>query len=160
MLTLSAPVNYFGLFWLAGDPSNRLDFYLGATLVASFTTNTALGVLTPGYYGNPNNSEDPTEAFAYLNFFGTGGTTFDRVVYTVTNACCGFESDNHAVAVSAAPTAGLLIIGTLAGPAVVPALPVGGLIALAIMMGVLGVWSLRFRPIPFAHGWKVGGRVR
>jgi hypothetical protein len=157
-LTLSGPVNHFGLFWSAGDAANRLDFYLGATLVGTFTTSTALGVLPPAYNGNPNNGGDPTEAFAYLNFFGTGGTTFDRVVFTVTDPCCGFESDNHAITPSATPTGGLLI-SAVQSPAVVPVLPVSVLIALAIAIGLLGVWSLRFRPASLsrADGNSRGG---
>lgn len=101
-LTLSAPVNYFGMFWSAGDDSNLVQFYLGATQVASYTLATAMGSLPASYYGNPNDrTEDPTEPFAFLNFYGTSGTTFDRIVLSVTRTGAGFESDNHAIAMDA-----------------------------------------------------------
>jgi hypothetical protein len=113
-LQLNSAVNYIGIYWSAGDASNRLDFYSGSTLVGSFTTSTALGVLGAAYLGNPaNGGSDGTEAFAYLNFFGTDGTTLDRIVFTVTNATGGFESDNHAIAVNAAPRGSVLLSGSL-----------------------------------------------
>ena len=145
-LQLSGAVNYFGMHWLAGDPSNQVDFYLGNTLVASFTTATALGVLPNTYLGNPNGGTDAGEAFAYLNFFGTGGTTFDRIVFTVTNNVGGFESDNHSIAVNASPSGGLLITGTLPPTSTAqgaPALSEWMVFALALLLGVSGVLLLR-----------------
>ncbi len=108
-LTLSGSVNYFGMWWSAGDSGNRLDFYLGANLVASYSTATAFGILPGTYYGNPNGGGDSGEPFAYLNFFGTSGTTFDSIHLVETSTCCQFESDNHSVAVGATPGNGLAL---------------------------------------------------
>lgn len=146
-LTLSRPVNYFGTYWLAGDPYNQFDFYLGGTLVGSFSSVSALGVLPSTYLGNPNGGSDPGEAFAYLNFYGMGGTTFDRIVFTVTNDTAVFESDNHAIAVNATPAGGLLISGTLppAPAAGAPALSVSAEIALALLLAAGGGLLLRNR---------------
>ena len=106
-LTLSAPVNYFGMYWSAGDCCNLLTFYNGGSQVASYTTATALGLLPAAYKGNPSNGgADGSEPFAYLNFFGTDGTTFDKIVFSVTQYGYGFESDNHAIKQNADPLTG------------------------------------------------------
>jgi len=140
-LTLSSPVNYIGFWWSAGDPSNRLDFYLGGTLIGSFSTAVAMGALPVTYYGNPNNGGFPGQPFAYLNFFGTGGTTFDKVVFSVVNdPVAGFETDNHSIAVNAVPNGGLLI-GTIATTAV-PSLSVWAGLALAALLLAAGTLSL------------------
>lgn len=105
-LTLSESVNYFGMWWAAGDGSNLLEFYLGDTKVAQYLTATAMGALPGSYYGNPNTGENGAEPYAYLDFYGTDGTVFDKIVFTTTSSCCGFESDNHAVVKSAVPGGG------------------------------------------------------
>lgn len=152
-LTLSGPVNYIGFWWSAGDPSNHLDFYLGSTLIGSFSSAAAMGALPTTYYGNPNNSAFSGQPFAYLNFFGTGGTTFDKVVFSVVNdPVAGFETDNHSIAVNASPNGGLLIATLATTPttpttpatpvAMVPTLSTWAWIVLAILMGTSGAWLL------------------
>lgn len=49
-LTLSQAVNYFGMYWSAGDASNMLTFYLGNTQVASYTTAATMGLFSSAYY--------------------------------------------------------------------------------------------------------------
>ena len=53
------------------------------------------------YKGNPtqNPKQNTGEYYAYLNFFATDSTTFNKVVFTNATST-GFESDNHAVATS------------------------------------------------------------
>jgi hypothetical protein len=143
-ITLSSPVNYFGMFWTAGDNGNKLDFYLGTALVASFTTSTAVSVLGSGYLGNPNNSMDGAEKFAYLNFFGTNGTTFNKIVLTSTIGGNGFESDNHAFAVSATPSGSVTITSDpTPTPSAVPALSPWAMAVLALLMVAMALAMFR-----------------
>lgn len=100
-LILNGPQAYFGFWWSAADPYNEVEFRSGGQLVASFNPGTALGELTdPGYYGNPNSAflhQDGWEKFAYLNFYGTGGTTFDEIVFRNPGTASDFEADNFSV---------------------------------------------------------------
>jgi hypothetical protein len=101
-LKLNSPIAYFGIWWSGGDPTNVLDFYIGSTLVAEFTTTYLFSQLPDPYRGNPTPEFEGLnlgEAFAYLNFFGQPGTTWDRIVIT-NDSRNGFESDNHALRVS------------------------------------------------------------
>lgn len=97
-LNLSVAQAYFGFWWSAGDKQNQLAFYSGNTLINSFTTNSSFFTnLTSGYYGNPNRpsgSNNSGEPYAFINFFGTGGTKFDRIEF-LNSTSTGFESDNH-----------------------------------------------------------------
>lgn len=144
-LRLSSPVNYFGSYWLAGNPYGQFDFYLGETLVGTFSSASALKVLPSTYLGNPNGGSDPGEPFAYLNFFGTGRTTFDRIVLTVTSNTAVFRTDNHAIAVNATPAGGLLISDnvTPAPVAGAPVLSVAAEIALVLLLAAGGGLLLR-----------------
>ena len=102
-LTLNTPSAYFGLWWSAGDPANKLSFYNGATLVASFTTASLVNVLPASYKGNPTPAflgKDAGEKFAFFNVYGEAGATWDSIVFTNTGAS-GFESDNHTTRVDA-----------------------------------------------------------
>jgi hypothetical protein len=100
---LGGPQAYFGFWWSAADPANVIDFYLGSTLLGSFDPGSALGALTdPAYFGNPNGGGNSGEKYAYLNFVGTAGTTFDRVVFH-NNVFSGFESDNHSIRATQIP---------------------------------------------------------
>jgi hypothetical protein len=144
-LTLSSPVNYIGFWWSAGDSSNRVDFYLGGALIGSFSTATAMSALPSTYYGNPNNGAFTSQPFAYLNFSGTGGTTFDKVVFSVvSDPVAGFETDNHSIAVNATATGGLPI-GTIptVTPASVPALSSWGAAGLAALLAAAAFVLLR-----------------
>lgn len=107
-LTLSAAVNYFGMWWAAGDAGNLLEFYLGGSKVASYSTATAFAALPNEFLGNPyHNPEVNTgEYYAYLNFHGTDGLTFDKIVFSNSGGS-GFESDNHAIAKVTKPGDGI-----------------------------------------------------
>lgn len=101
---------YFGMYWSAGDAQNQLDFYYNDTLVRQFNTSDVISFLdTQGnrdaYYGNPDNGQDSWEPFAYLNFFGTDGTVFNKIVFRNTLGT-GFESDNHSVRTEESPICG------------------------------------------------------
>lgn len=125
-LSLSAPVNYFGLWLSALDAGNDLSFYNNNTLVETFTPADFINMVgacpssANAYCGNPSNGLDPTEQFAYLNFYdATGG--FNKIVFNQSNATgAQFESDNQAVASLDAPPgtsvvpepASLLLLGS------------------------------------------------
>lgn len=102
-LTLNTPSSYFGLWWSAGDPANRLTFYNGASLVADFTTATLVNVLPNSYKGNPTTpflDQNPGEKYAFFNIYGQDGATWDKIIFGNANPS-GFESDNHTTRVEA-----------------------------------------------------------
>jgi hypothetical protein len=77
-----------------------LEFYSGGLQVATFDVNTVTKYLSSAYLGNPDigpfQGQDASEYFVYLNFTGTDGTTFDKIVFNNATSS-GFESDNHSV---------------------------------------------------------------
>ncbi|APW60914.1 PEP-CTERM sorting domain-containing protein [Paludisphaera borealis] len=100
VLSLNGPADYFGLWWSAVDSQNKLQLYsggVGGTLLGTYTS-ADLPAFSAGYFGNPNPPADRNtgEPYAYVNFFGTAGTTFDTIVFSNSNAT-GFESDNHSI---------------------------------------------------------------
>jgi hypothetical protein len=128
-LTFNSPQAYFGLWWSAGDGANRLELRSGGNVVAAYMTADLFASLGPAYFGNPNPSfqgQNDSEAYAYLNFYGTDGTTFDSVVLGGST----FESDNH----SASPTEQILSTPEPAS--------VSGLLALGMFLGVT-TWQKR-----------------
>ncbi|MCX6847805.1 MAG: hypothetical protein NTY98_02695 [Verrucomicrobia bacterium] len=100
-LSLDKSSSYFGMWWSAGDPSNKLEFYNGSKLVGAFTTASLMGQLPDTYFGNPKDrSLDRYEAFGFINFFGDPNTTWNKIVLSNNNSS-GFESDNYTTRVSA-----------------------------------------------------------
>jgi hypothetical protein len=102
-LSLSAQVNYFGLWFSALDAGNSLSFYDGSTLVDTFNASSyasLVGNCPNAYCGNPNATfmgDDSGQQYAYLNFLDTTGT-FNTIVFTESPAVGQFESDNQAIA--------------------------------------------------------------
>lgn len=107
-IDLTEPAKYLGMWWSAGSPSNVVELYSGDERVALMSTSTLMTLLETGsassvggtsvntndYYGNPrNNTLAAEEPFLYLNLYGTGGASFDRIVLSGG----GFEFDNIAV---------------------------------------------------------------
>lgn len=135
-LTLPGDQAYFGFWYSAGDNQNEIDLYENNTLEYSLNTSDLInfinGQMNAGaYYGNPNNGQDPEEPFAYVNFFGTNGTVFNKIVFNNASLGTGFESDNHSIsAMQTTPT------GT-------PITPEPGSVALLVGMGVSGAAFLR-----------------
>lgn len=96
-LTLNSQSAYFGFWWSAGDATNVISFYKGGDLVAKYTTETLLDVLAgqPAYKGNPiDRSVNASQSYAFINFLGLDGTTWDKIVLTNLGES-GFESDNY-----------------------------------------------------------------
>jgi hypothetical protein len=126
-LTLNTPQDYFGMYWPAGDDENVLEFFDGAAMIASYNVGSIIPHLSPAYFGNPNNGEDPTEPFVYLDFTTTGSTQITSVDF-MNGLGTGFEIDNISVlgtpitppghAIPDATNAALLLlitVGTLFG---------------------------------------------
>lgn len=153
-LTLNTPSAYFGLWWSAGDATNRLTFYNGADVVADFTTATLLSVLPDTYKGMPSGAfagQNMGEKYAFLNIYADAGTTWDRIVFA-NSAGSGFESDNHTTRINpwgtapgeVGPEPGIPVMrveGTTVGP-VVTAVPetstwVMGFIALGVVVFII-----------------------
>jgi hypothetical protein len=109
LLTLNGPQAYFGIWVSAADQFNQISFYSGSQLVAAYNAPAGLADIAKfadasQYFGNPNNGEDPSEPFGYLNFTGLNGTTFTSVVLANSGTpATGFESDNWSVS-SVAPS--------------------------------------------------------
>jgi len=101
-LTLDTPSAYFGLWWSAGDVTNRLAFYNGVTLVADFTTEALVNALPDSYRGNPTGAfagQNTGEKYAFFNVYAQNGVSWDKIVFT-NNGSSGFESDNHTTRVT------------------------------------------------------------
>ncbi len=119
-LALNAPASYFGLWVSAIDMNNSMQFFSGVTLVGTFDANTSPFNSLPNTYSGVNNNN--IDKFVYVNFTGTSGTTFDKIVFNNAILGSGFESDNWSVrsspttnAVPEPTTMTLGLIGTLMG---------------------------------------------
>ena len=101
-LDAGSPQAYIG-FWLSAlDANNSIELYLGSTLVKSYDAAAVSGFVgsNSAYKGNPNANflgQDATQPFAYLNFVGTAGTTFDTVKFKNPTTNTGLEIDNISI---------------------------------------------------------------
>jgi hypothetical protein len=104
-IELGGPHSYFGFYWTAGDDLNQVEFYRAGALLASYRVADFADFVfaNPQYFDNPNTGQFVGQPWAYLNFYGTSGTTFDRITLRVLAPGVGFESDNHSTL--AAPVA-------------------------------------------------------
>lgn len=102
-LMFANPVSYVGFWWSAADPHNVFTLYSGNTAVLRMTNQTLLTALgscggSNPYCGNPNTGQDPSELFAYVNIWATGGSTFTSARFQQVDDLGGFEFDNLATA--------------------------------------------------------------
>lgn len=135
-LTLPANEAYFGFWYSAGDNQNAISLYENNTLVYNLDTQSLISFIntqpnSSSYYSNPNNGQDSGEPFAYVNFFGTHGTVFNKIVFTNASLATGFESDNHSIS------------PTQTGPTGTPITPEPGTFAMLVGMGISGAAFLR-----------------
>ena len=98
----AAGVTYFGYYLPALDGGNVLELYSGGTKIFTFDASTVLSKIggNSAYFGKPdapNQGQNSGEPYAFVNFYATGGTKFDRVVFLENPAGGGYESDNHTV---------------------------------------------------------------
>ena len=97
---------YFGFWWSAGDPYNKITFKKGNQEVATFKTEDLVNFInssgvenTQAYYGNPAysgaNTGHQNEPFSFVNVFFNEGGYDEIIVETLTAGGSAFESDNH-----------------------------------------------------------------
>jgi hypothetical protein len=97
---------YFGFWWSAGDPYNKITFKNNGKTVAVFKTadlvdfiNEADSINASDYYGNPAYNGADTghlnEPFSYVNVFFEEESYDEIVIATMTEEGSAFESDNH-----------------------------------------------------------------
>ena len=101
-LNLTTPQSYFGFWWSAGDSLNALTFKLGATVVTKFNASILNSFLSSSYNGMPSGpfaGQNSSEKYAFINFYGINGATFDTVIASQ-GSSKAFESDNWTVATS------------------------------------------------------------
>ncbi|MGF1542265.1 MAG: Ig-like domain-containing protein [Pleurocapsa sp.] len=104
---------FFGFWWSAGDPHNKLTFKNNGSEVATFLTSDLKSFIdssnvdnTSAYYGNPaysgSNTGHQNEPFAFVNIFFDDGQVYDEIVFETTDPQGGakFESDNHTFSAS------------------------------------------------------------
>ena len=106
-LTLNKNSSYFGMEWSAADQYNTVSFFNNGTLVASLNEANVFKQIPAGwpspYQGNPNpafSGQDYGEQFAFINFLGAPGTSWNQIVFS-NNGDTGFESDNWTSRVNA-----------------------------------------------------------
>ena len=118
---------YFGFWWSAGDPYNKITFKKDGAQVAEFMTEDLVDFInssgvsnTSEYFGNPAYNGQSTghtnEPFSYVNIFFKKGSYDEIVVATLTAGGSAFESDNHTFSAVEQP-----IIGTVLPGATTPA---------------------------------------
>ena len=97
---------YFGFWWSAGDPYNKITFKKDGQEVAVFKTEDLVDFInssgvdnTDDYYGNPAYSGEQTghtnEPYSYVNVFFNEQAYDEIVVATLSEGGSAFESDNH-----------------------------------------------------------------
>jgi hypothetical protein len=163
-IDLTEPAKYLGLWWSAGSPSNVVELYAGDERVAYMSTASLMTLLETGsassvggtnvdtddYYGNPRDNNLATkEPFLYLNLYGTGGASFDRIVLSGG----GFEFDNIAVSdLAQVPGNSEVGVEFIAGENEPPAAPladtgfdVQALVGVGLIAIAVGAVALRLR---------------
>ena len=96
---------YFGFWWSAGDPYNKITFKKDGVAVAEFKTQDLVNFInssdvtnTDSFYGNPafeGSGGHENEPFSFVNIFFKQGSYDEIVVATLTAGGSAFESDNH-----------------------------------------------------------------
>ena len=83
--------HYFGLFWLAVDAGNQLDFYNGSNLVGTVTANQLLA--DTGTFLNPGINRSNSTTYNGTGGNGSGNNTGEKSVYinVYTDATHGFD---------------------------------------------------------------------
>ena len=104
-ISINEDQKYFGFWWSAGDPYNKITFKKDGAIVAEFKTQDLVNFInssgvdnTGDYYGNPSFDGDgghQNEPYSFVNIFFKQGSYDEIVVATLTEGGAAFESDNH-----------------------------------------------------------------
>jgi hypothetical protein len=137
-------VQYFGLYFTAGNDDNIVQLYDNGALVFSFNTaslntilNNGAGTIqaingsiynTADYFGQPVTNNNNSEPYAYLHFIASAGSKFDEV--RLSNISDVFENDNHSLRAIAPEVPGTLV--SIPEPS-------------SALLGLLGVTALGLR---------------
>ena len=115
---------YFGFWWSAGDPYNKITFKKDSDIVAEFRTKDLVDFInssgvsnTDDYYGNPAFEGDgghENEPFSYVNVFFENSSYDEIVVATLTAGGAAFESDNHTFSAIDQPIIGKVVTNIFA----------------------------------------------
>ena len=122
-ISINEDQKYFGFWWSAGDPANKITFKKDGAVVAEFKTMDLVDFIqssnvtnTDDYYGNPayngNNTGHTNEPFSYVNIYFQQGSYDEIVVATLTNGGAAFESDNHTFSAIVPDTTGNVLPGS------------------------------------------------
>jgi hypothetical protein len=124
---ISEDQQYFGFWWSAGDPFNKIIFKNDGQQVAVFRTENLVSFINnnsavtnkSAYYGNPNpsytnyNGGHKNEPFSYVNIFFNDQVFDEIVVQSTTTGGAKFESDNHTFSAIEQTVRGLIVEGTV-----------------------------------------------
>lgn len=101
LFTFTSPQAYVGLWLSALDELNGIELLSGGNVVGVLNQSSLTSAVNSNYYGNPNSFQNESEAYAYLNFIGTNGTTFDAIRFANTSTGTGLEFDNLSIRATA-----------------------------------------------------------
>ncbi len=122
-ISINQEQKYFGFWWSAGDPYNKITFKNNGNVVAVLQTEDIVNhinnindaALKSAYKGNPNGVNDQwslEENYAFVNvFFNHYGEAYDEIVVEImpNDTEAGFESDNHTFSVAEQKISGTLV---------------------------------------------------
>lgn len=97
---LGSAADYFGLYWGSIDSYNTISFYLGNSLVQSFSGTPVVGLLQ-------NGGQTSWASNRYINF-NFVNATFDKVL--LISGSNAFETDNHAFRKASVPEPMTLVL--------------------------------------------------
>lgn len=90
-ITLATPANYFGFFAGSLDTYNEVQFFMGSTMIDSFTGGQINAVAFPGDPTSGNQAQAQ-----YIDYFP--GALYNRIVYS--SSSNAFETDSHAFGIA------------------------------------------------------------
>ena len=123
-ISINQKQKYFGFWWSAGDPYNKITFKNNGNVVAVLQTEDIVNhinniddvALQSAYKGNPNGGNTQwslEENYAFVNvFFNNNGEAYDEIVVEImpNDTEARFESDNHTFSVAEQAISGTLVI--------------------------------------------------